>query len=437
VSEAERIRAVVLNYNGGELTLKCLRRLRRTEWPADCFIIVLVDNGSLDGVIETTRDELPDVQIIRSERNLGFAGGCNLALRDLAGVDFVALVNSDVLVEPGWLAPLVQACRRNPTLGAACPKILFASRFREVELSSGTHIPGRGDERRLGVRVSGARVAESDVWRDTQLVEGFWGPEPGPEREPGAQWTSQRAVLRVPVSNANRDDACELRLASLEPTQLTTASDGRAAQLTVGSRPEWHTIPLGGRPFDVINNVGNVLTGEGYGADRGYLERDHGQYAVPEYVFAWSGGAVLLATNYLHDAGLFDEDLFLYYEDLELAWRGHERGWRYTYVPDSVVRHVHSATTVEGSPLFDYYNERNRLLTLSRHADRRTTAKAIARYLLVTASYTRRDIVSPILRGQPPRPRIPLRRLRALGGYAAALVRGRSRTRIATTPDSA
>jgi GT2 family glycosyltransferase len=146
---------------------------------------------------------------------------------------------------------------------------------------------------------------------------------------------------------------------------------------------------------------------------------------------------VLLATNYLHDAGLFDEDLFLYYEDLELAWRGHERGWRYTYVPDSVVRHVHSATTVEGSPLFDYYNERNRLLTLSRHADRRTTAKAIARYLLVTASYTRRDIVSPILRGQPPRPRIPLRRLRALGGYAAALVRGRSRTRIATTPDSA
>jgi GT2 family glycosyltransferase len=191
----------------------------------------------------------------------------------------------------------------------------------------------------------------------------------------------------------------------------------------VGTQPEWHRVPLDGPPFDVINNVGNVLTGDGYGADRGYLERDHRQYDVPEYVFAWSGGAVLLAARYLADVGLFDEDLFLYYEDVELAWRGRERGWRYKYVPGSVVRHVHSASTVAGSPLFDYYNERNRLLTLTRHADRRTTAKALARYLLITASYTRRDVVSPILRGQAPRPRIPLRRLKALGGYLVAMAR--------------
>jgi hypothetical protein len=90
-----------------------------------------------------------------------------------------------------------------------------------------------------------------------------------------------------------------------------------------------------------------------------------------------------------------------------------------------VVRHVHSASTVEGSPLFDYYNERNRLLTLTRHAARRTVAKAIARHLLVTASYARRDVVSPILRGQAPRPKIPLRRLKALGGYAVAMNRRR------------
>jgi N-acetylglucosaminyl-diphospho-decaprenol L-rhamnosyltransferase len=189
-------------------------------------------------------------------------------------------------------------------------------------------------------------------------------------------------------------------------------------ELKVGTEPEWHTVPLRGRPCDVVNNAGTVLTGDGYGADRGYLERDHGQFENPEYVFAWCGGAVLLPTQYLSDVGLFDEKLFLYYEDVDLAWRGRERGWRYRYVPASVVRHVHAASTVEGSPLFDYYNERNRLLTLTRHADRRTTAKAIARYLLVTASYTRRDILIPILRGQPPRPRIPLRRLRAFGAYA-------------------
>jgi len=134
---------------------------------------------------------------------------------------------------------------------------------------------------------------------------------------------------------------------------------------------------------------------------------------------------VLLTARYLADVGLFDEQLFLYYEDIDLAWRGRERGWRYRFVPKSVVRHVHSASTVEGSPLFDYYNERNRLITLTRHADRRAVAKALARYLLVTGSYTRRDVVSPTLRGKAPRPQIPLRRLRALGGYATAMGRGR------------
>ncbi|MFL6242577.1 MAG: glycosyltransferase [Acidimicrobiia bacterium] len=413
----ERVRAVVLNYNGGDLTVECLQRLRATEWPADRFEIVLVDNASSDGVVDRVRAEWPDVGIIASDRNLGFAGGCNLALRDLGDLDAVALVNSDVLVEPGWLAPLARALGHNPKIGAACPKMLFASHFREIELRSGTRRPGRGDRRRLGVRVSGARAAGSDVWRDTQLVEGFWGPEHGPEPESAFQWTSGRAVLRVPVAEESPADECELRLAADEVTAVTVLSGGRETEIKVGTEPEWHTVPLRGRPFDVVNNVGTVLTRDGYGADRGYLERDHGQFENPEYVFAWCGGAVLLASRYLADAGLFDEQLFLYYEDVELAWRGSERGWRYRYVPDSIVRHVHSASTVEGSPLFDFYNERNRLLTLTRHADRRMLVKAVVRYLLVTASYTRRDILSPILRGQAPRPRVPLRRLRAFGAY--------------------
>jgi GT2 family glycosyltransferase len=421
VTEPARVRAVVLNYNGGDLTLECLRRLRATEWPAGRFQVVLVDNASSDGVVDRTRNQWPDVRIITSDRNRGFAGGCNLALHDLDDIDAVALVNSDVLVEPRWLAPLARALGHNPKVGAASPKILFESRFREVELRSGTRRRGRGDRRRLGVRVSGARAGGSDVWRDTQLVEGFWGPEHGPEPESGFQWTSGRAVLRIPVAEAAPAETCELRLAADGVTRLTARSGRSEVELEVGREPEWHTVPLEGRPFDVINNVGIVLAGDGYGADRGYLERDHGQYDTPESVFAWSGGAVLLTASYLADVGLFDEQLFLYYEDVDLSWRGRERGWRYRYVPESVVRHVHAASTVEGSLQFDYYNERNRLLTLTRHSDRRTVAKALARYLLITGSYARRDVVSPVLRGRAPRPEAPLRRLRALGGYAAVM----------------
>jgi hypothetical protein len=303
--------------------------------------------------------------------------------------------------------------------------MLFASQFRELELRSGTHRPGRGDRRRLGIRVSGARIAGEDVWRDAQLVEGFWGPEHGPEPETEYQWTSGRAILRVPVTASTPADACELRLAADEAMRVTALSGRHEVELYVDTEPAWHAVQLAGRPFDVINNVGTVPTGDGYFADRGYLERDHGQYATPQSVFAWSGGAVLLAASYLADVGLFDEDLFLYYEDVDLSWRGQERGWRYRYVPESVVRHVHSASTTVGSPTFDYYNERNRLLTLTRHSDRTTVAKALGKYLLVTGSYARRDVVSPLLRGQAPRIEAPLRRLRALGGYAAAVSKRR------------
>jgi GT2 family glycosyltransferase len=435
--EAPRVRAVVVNYNGGDLTLKCLERLRLTEWPADRFEIVLVDNASSDSVVAKVRNSWPDVRLITSDRNLGFAGGCNLALRDLGAVDYVGLVNSDMYVEPTWLAPLARELNSDRRVGAASPKILFASRFREVELRCATHRAGALDRRRLGVQVSGARVMASDVWRDTQLYKGFWGPEQGPDPETTFQWTTGRAVLRVPVAEHDPADDCQLRLAADDVTAVTALSGRRAVELNVGTVPEWHNVSLAGEPFEVINNVGTVLTDDGYGADRGYFERDHGQFENPEDVFAWCGGAVLLAGRYLADVGLFDEHMFLYYEDFELAWRGRARGWRYRYVPDSVVHHVHSASTVVGSPLFDYYNERNRLLTLTRHADRRTMAKALARYLLVTASYTRRDVVSPILRGRAPHLRIPLRRLRALGGYAGAVTKNSRREQVGVAPNDA
>src|SRR6185436_4332735 len=125
-----------------------------------------------------------------------------------------------------------------------------------------------------------------------------------------------------------------------------------------------------------------------------------GQYDAPADVDAWCGGAVLLRREYLDDVGDFDEDLFLYYEDVELSLRGRARGWRYRTAPASVVRHVHSATATERSPLAAYYNERNRLLVTTRHAGTTTAVRAIGRYLAITGSYAKRDIVAPLLRGE-------------------------------------
>ena len=62
-------------------------------------------------------------------------------------------------------------------------------------------------------------------------------------------------------------------------------------------------------------------------------------------MWGWCGAAVLLRRRYLEEVGRFDERLFMYAEDADLSWRGARRGWRYRYVPTSVVRHEHRASS--------------------------------------------------------------------------------------------
>jgi GT2 family glycosyltransferase len=185
-----------------------------------------------------------------------------------------------------------------------------------------------------------------------------------------------------------------------------------------------------------VNNVGSVIIEGGYGADRGYLERDAGQYDTPAEVFAWCGGSVLLRPAYLADVGLFDDSFFLYYEDTDLSWRGRSRGWRYRYVPEARVRHIHAASTGEGSPVFQHYVERNRLLMLVKNAPTRMAAHAVWRYLLTTASYARRDVVAPLVGLHRPRPTIVWRRARSFLDFLRLLpgaLAARRRVRRAAT----
>src|SRR5829696_3942702 len=100
---APTVGVVVVNHNGGDLTVDCLRSVVHTAWPADQLRVVMVDNASSDGVAARVRDELPVVRVIEQPSNDGFGAGCNAGIRALGNVDFVALVNNDATVEPGWL----------------------------------------------------------------------------------------------------------------------------------------------------------------------------------------------------------------------------------------------------------------------------------------------------------------------------------------------
>ena len=428
------VRLIVLNWNGADLLGRCLDALASLDWPADRLDLVVIDNASTDGS-DAIAERHPRVRLVRNDHNGGFVAN-NLALRELDDVDYVGLVNADSFVESGWLRAMVAGIEADDGLGAVSARMLFADRFVELAIESPTFSPTGPDPRDLGVMVSGLRVDGVDRWRDAQLADGGWGIEHRPDGTP-FQWTGARATVRVPVGDGERlPDRVELALAAEAPKRITVRSGGETRTLDVGRERAWQDVPVAGELIDVVNNVGSIILEGGYGADRGFLEPDTGQYDAPAEVFAWCGGSVLLRPAYLADVGVFDDDFFLYYEDTDLSWRGRSRGWRYRYVPDARVRHVHAASTGEGTPTFQHYVERNRLLMLVKNAPARMAADAVWRYLLTTASYARRDLVTPLVGLHRPRPTVVWRRARSFVDFLRLLpgaLAARRRIRRAAT----
>jgi GT2 family glycosyltransferase len=153
----------------------------------------------------------------------------------------------------------------------------------------------------------------------------------------------------------------------------------------------------------MINSAGIAVDRVGIAWDRygGILD---GAEDRPYEVFGPSGGAALYRRAMLDEVGLFDEDYFIYLEDVDLAWRGQAAGWRCVYVPTARVYHVHSATMQEGSPFKNYLLGRNKWWTILKdypHPQLLAYGSLILAYDLMAVVYglvTRRDVYG--LRGR-------------------------------------
>lgn len=108
-----------------------------------------------------------------------------------------------------------------------------------------------------------------------------------------------------------------------------------------------------------INSTGMCISLSGAAWNRGMFEDDQGQYNIPETVIGACAGAALYRRALLDDIGLFDEDFFLYHEDVDLSFRAFLAGWDCLYWPAAVIWHENSGTLDYGSDLCIYYVNRN------------------------------------------------------------------------------
>lgn len=107
---------IVLNYNTRELLLDCLNGFAREVVEED-WQVVVVDNGSSDGSAGAVQAAFPSVELVRSDRNVGFAAGNNLGLQQARGAALM-LLNTDVIVTGTQLNELVTYLEIHPDVGA-------------------------------------------------------------------------------------------------------------------------------------------------------------------------------------------------------------------------------------------------------------------------------------------------------------------------------
>lgn len=136
--------------------------------------IIVADNGSTDGSTAMLEAEFPTVEIIRLDRNYGFAEGYNRALAQV-DADYLLLLNSDVEVTEGWLRPLRDYMDRHPETAACQPKLLDWKRRTHFEYAgaAGGYIDRYGYPFCRG-RVMDHVEADEGQYDAAEALPAFW-----------------------------------------------------------------------------------------------------------------------------------------------------------------------------------------------------------------------------------------------------------------------
>jgi GT2 family glycosyltransferase/glycosyltransferase involved in cell wall biosynthesis len=161
---------IVVNYRGAEDTIACLRALA-SELDYPRLETVVVDNASGGDDVALIKTAFPDVKLVDSAENLGFAGGCNLGARHASG-SVLAFLNNDARPAPGWVRAAVDELRAQPTVAAVASKVLDWDGTGTDFVDGGLTWFGMGYKRHAGSPLADVPAAEHAVAKDVLFATG-------------------------------------------------------------------------------------------------------------------------------------------------------------------------------------------------------------------------------------------------------------------------
>lgn len=136
--------AIVLNYATPDRTILAVRSLQTSLVPPDGIIVV--DNGSPDDSLDRLRRVLPDVGLLETGANLGFAGGCNVGIAAALdrGARWILLVNSDVVLAAGAVGAMQAAAAAHPDAGILAPLVVRSDEPGRIDSAGISYTPATG-----------------------------------------------------------------------------------------------------------------------------------------------------------------------------------------------------------------------------------------------------------------------------------------------------
>lgn len=135
-----KVTCIVLNWNGWKDTLECLHALQQCTYPE--LRIVVVDNGSTDDSVLRICTSFTKVTLLKSDKNLGFAGGNNIGIRYALdhGSECVWLLNNDTKPAPDALSALVAKANADEQIGAVASICYYADSPASVQVWGGARV---------------------------------------------------------------------------------------------------------------------------------------------------------------------------------------------------------------------------------------------------------------------------------------------------------
>jgi len=162
------VSVISVNYNQAQLTCDMVASLLRTTYPR--LEIIVVDNASPTDDPDLITQQYPQVKLIKSAQNLGFAGGNNLGIAEAKG-EYLLFLNNDTEVDPGFLEPLVRLFQQNLQAGIASPKIIFHGTDNVIQYAGSLGVnPWTG--RSVTVGMGETDHGQHNQSQPTQLADG-------------------------------------------------------------------------------------------------------------------------------------------------------------------------------------------------------------------------------------------------------------------------